>query len=165
MFHLISETDHIIAALEHFISNLVPFFRGHFCHVWKGKKEKEMLLVPAAYETLMKVFLIKFLWKEIEENWKLAIYLRISRAKDLLNPIEKDFNFQCDSSTSWELNEGNYSLFVELDFLHPWNWIELNLIRRKITMRKIELVSSSPSEWSENIGKCLFADFLFLLRI
>lgn len=109
-----------------------------------------MLLVPAAYETLMKVFLIKFSEKEIEENWKVAIYLRLSRAEDLLNPIEKDFNFQCDSSTSSELNEGNYSLLCRIRFSSSMklNRIEAN---QKKNYHEKNWVSASqlPSERSK----------------
>jgi len=67
MLHLISETDHIIAALEHFCC---CFFFGAISVTFEKEREK-MLLVPAAYETLMKVFLIKFSERKLRKIEKL----------------------------------------------------------------------------------------------
>ena len=68
MLHLIIETDHIIAALEHFCC---CFFSGPFLSRLKRKENFFLLLVPAAYETLMKVFLIKFSERKLRKIEKL----------------------------------------------------------------------------------------------
>lgn len=88
-------------------------FWGHFCHVWKQKGQKEensVSFIFLSFNTFWKCatttaansiwdFNEKFSWLNLIGNWgklksyedDIAIYLRKSRAKDLLNPIEFHF--------------------------------------------------------------------------